>query len=163
VSAKVDSRTILDAGGAERLVGKGDLLISNGSDLVRVQCAFVDTPEVERIIEFIGNQQGYPSAYDLPEYVGADGDLDLGTTKSISELDQMFEQCARLVISSGSGSTSMLQRRFNLGYNRAGRIMDQMEATGIVGPGSGGKPREILIRTEMELEQLLLHLPIKNQ
>lgn len=162
VSAKVDSRTILDAGGAEQLVGKGDLLISNGSELVRVQCAFVDTPEVERIIEFIGNQRGYPTAYDLPEYVGADGDIEMNiNSKNLTELDQMFEQCARLVVSSGSGSTSMLQRRFNLGYNRAGRIMDQLEAAGIVGPSVGGKPRDLIIKVEMELEEVLLRLPLK--
>jgi DNA segregation ATPase FtsK/SpoIIIE, S-DNA-T family len=163
VSAKVDSRTILDAGGAERLVGKGDLLISNGSELVRVQCAFVDTPEVERIIDFIGDQKGYATAYDLPEYVGPEGDLEMsGGGKSITELDQMFEQCARLVVSSGSGSTSMLQRRFNLGYNRAGRIMDQIESVGIVGPSVNGKPRDLSVKTEMELEELLLRLPIKG-
>jgi DNA segregation ATPase FtsK/SpoIIIE, S-DNA-T family len=163
VSAKVDSRTILDAGGADRLVGKGDLLISNGNELVRVQCAFVDTPEVERIIDFIGEQRGYATAYDLPEYVGPEGDLEMtGGGKSITELDQMFEQCARLVVSSGSGSTSMLQRRFNLGYNRAGRIMDQIESVGIVGPSVNGKPRELSVRTEMELEELLLRLPIKG-
>jgi S-DNA-T family DNA segregation ATPase FtsK/SpoIIIE len=162
VSAKVDSRTILDAGGAEQLVGKGDLLISNGSELVRVQCAFVDTPEVERIIEFIGNQRGYPTAYDLPEYVGADGDIEMNiNSKNLTELDQMFEQCARLVVSSGSGSTSMLQRRFNLGYNRAGRIMDQLEAAGIVGPSVGGKPRDLIIKVEMELEEVLLRLPLQ--
>jgi DNA segregation ATPase FtsK/SpoIIIE, S-DNA-T family len=158
VSAKVDSRTILDAGGAEQLVGKGDLLISNGNELTRVQCAFVDTPEVERIIEFIGDQQGYPSAYDLPEYIGADGDMDAGSKKTLGEIDQMFEQCARLVVTSNSGSTSMLQRRFNLGYNRAGRIMDQIEAAGIVGPTHGGKPRELLIKTEAELEEILRNL-----
>jgi DNA segregation ATPase FtsK/SpoIIIE, S-DNA-T family len=162
VSAKVDSRTILDAGGAEQLVGKGDLLISNGSELVRVQCAFVDTPEVERIIEFIGAQKGYPTAYDLPEYVGADGDMEMSAnSKNLTDLDQMFEQCARLVVSSGSGSTSMLQRRFNLGYNRAGRIMDQLEAAGVVGSATGGKPRDLIIKMEMELEELLLRLPLK--
>lgn len=157
VSAKVDSRTILDTGGADQLIGRGDMLILNGNDLVRLQCAFVDTPEVERIVDFIGNQQGYPTAFDLPEYEGSDGgDFNAGTsTKSLKDVDQMFEQCARLVISSGSGSTSMLQRRFNLGYNRAGRIMDQMEAAGIVGSSIGGKPRELLVHTEMELEEIL--------
>jgi S-DNA-T family DNA segregation ATPase FtsK/SpoIIIE len=157
VSAKVDSRTILDAGGAEQLIGQGDMLILNGSELVRIQCAFVDTPEVERIVEFIGNQQGYPTAFDLPEYEGADGG-DLaggGGAKSLKDVDQMFEQCARLVVNSGSGSTSMLQRRFNLGYNRAGRIMDQMEAAGIVGASTGGKPRELMVHTEAELEEVL--------
>ncbi|MFM2385292.1 MAG: hypothetical protein RL660_49 [Bacteroidota bacterium] len=155
VSAKVDSRTILDAGGAEQLIGRGDMLVSNGSDLTRLQCAFVDTPEVERIADFIGEQQGYPSAYDLPEYVGADAEDFAGGGKVVGELDQMFEQCARLVVSSQSGSTSMLQRRFNLGYNRAGRIMDQLEGVGIVGPTAGGKPREVLVKTEMELEEII--------
>jgi S-DNA-T family DNA segregation ATPase FtsK/SpoIIIE len=157
VSAKVDSRTILDAGGAEQLIGQGDMLILNGSELVRLQCAFVDTPEVERIVEFIGQQQGYPEAFELPEYEGADGG-DLGggsSSKSLKEVDAMFEQCARLVVTSGSGSTSMLQRRFNLGYNRAGRIMDQLEAAGIVGPGTGGKPRDVMVHTEAELEDVL--------
>jgi len=156
VSAKVDSRTILDSGGAEQLIGRGDMLILNGSDIVRVQCAFVDTPEVERIVEFIGSQQGYPSAFDLPEYEGSDAmDVSAGGSRSLKEVDQMFEQCARLVVSSGSGSTSMLQRRFNLGYNRAGRIMDQLEAAGIVGAGSGGKARELMVHTEAELDEIL--------
>ncbi|MCC6447464.1 MAG: DNA translocase FtsK, partial [Chitinophagaceae bacterium] len=156
VSAKVDSRTILDSGGADQLIGQGDMLISNGSEIVRLQCAFVDTPEVERIVDFIGNQQGYPSAFELPEYEGAEGgELSINGGKSLSNVDDMFEQCARLVVSSGSGSTSMLQRRFNLGYNRAGRIMDQMEAAGIVGPSMGGKPRELMVHTENELDEIL--------
>lgn len=157
VSAKVDSRTILDTGGADQLVGRGDMLILNGNDLVRVQCAFVDTPEVERVVEFIGQQQGYPSAFDLPEYEGSDGMeiQGISSVKSLKDVDQMFEQCARLVVSSGSGSTSMLQRRFNLGYNRAGRIMDQLESVGIVGASTGGKPRELMVHSEMELEEIL--------
>jgi DNA segregation ATPase FtsK/SpoIIIE, S-DNA-T family len=156
VSAKVDSRTILDTGGADQLVGRGDMLILNGNDLVRVQCAFVDTPEVERIVDFIGSQQGYPSAFDLPEYEGSDGgDLGAASTKSLKEVDQMFEQCARLIVTSGTGSTSMLQRRFQLGYNRAARIMDQMEAVGIVGASSGGKVRELMVHTESELDEIL--------
>ena len=156
VSAKVDSRTILDSGGADQLIGQGDMLISNGSEIVRLQCAFVDTPEVERIVEFIGTQQGYPSAFELPEYEGADSDeLAINGSKSLTNVDDMFEQCARLVVNSGSGSTSMLQRRFNLGYNRAGRIMDQMEAAGIVGPSVGGKARELLVHTETELDEIL--------
>jgi DNA segregation ATPase FtsK/SpoIIIE, S-DNA-T family len=163
VSAKVDSRTILDTGGADQLVGRGDMLILNGNDLVRVQCAFVDTPEVERIVDFIGAQQGYPSAFDLPEYEGADGgDLGVTSAKSLKDVDQMFEQCARLIVSSGSGSTSMLQRRFQLGYNRAGRIMDQMEAAGIVGASSGGKPRELLVHTENELDEILRTIGVKS-
>jgi S-DNA-T family DNA segregation ATPase FtsK/SpoIIIE len=157
VSAKVDSRTILDTGGADQLIGRGDMLILNGNDLVRIQCAFVDTPEVERIVDFIGNQQGYPTAFDLPEYEGADGgDFNAGASKkTLKEVDNMFAECARMVISTNSGSTSMLQRRFNLGYNRAGRIMDQMEAAGIVGSSTGGKPRELLVHSEIELEEIL--------
>ncbi len=159
VSAKVDSRTILDTGGADQLIGRGDMLILNGNELVRLQCAFVDTPEVENIVNFIGNQQGYATAFDLPEYEGADGDLQLGgTAKSLKEVDSMFEQCARLVVTSNSGSTSMLQRRFNLGYNRAGRIMDQLEAAGIVGASIGGKPRELMVHTEHELEEILKNI-----
>ena len=157
VSAKVDSRTILDTGGADQLIGRGDMLILNGNDLVRIQCAFVDTPEVERIVDFISEQQGYPTAFDLPEYEGADGgDFNAGASKkTLKEVDNMFAECARMVISTNSGSTSMLQRRFNLGYNRAGRIMDQMEAAGIVGSSTGGKPRELLVHSEMELEEIL--------
>lgn len=160
VSAKVDSRTILDTGGADQLIGRGDMLILNGSELTRVQCAFVDTPEVERIVDFIGSQQGYPTAFDLPEYEGAEGsdNASTGSSKSLKEVDSMFIECARLVVSSGSGSTSMLQRRFNLGYNRAGRIMDQMEAAGIVGATFGGKPRELMVHTEAELEEILRNI-----
>ncbi|MEZ5016837.1 MAG: DNA translocase FtsK 4TM domain-containing protein [Flavipsychrobacter sp.] len=153
VSAKVDSRTILDAGGAEQLIGRGDMLISYGSELLRLQCAFVDTPEVEEIVEFIGEQQGYPSAFELPEYEGEEG----GSSKDVdlTNRDKLFAECARQVVQTQSGSTSMLQRRFNLGYNRAGRIMDQLEASGIVGPSVGSKPREVLMHTESELEQFL--------
>ncbi len=153
VSAKVDSRTILDAGGAEQLIGRGDMLISYGSELLRLQCAFVDTPEVEEVVEYIGEQQGYPSAFELPEYEGEDGGN--GKDVDLTNRDKLFEDCARQVVQSQSGSTSMLQRRFNLGYNRAGRIMDQLEAAGIVGPSVGSKPREVLMGTESELEQFL--------
>lgn len=154
VSAKVDSRTILDSGGAEQLIGRGDMLISYGSELLRIQCAFVDTPEVEAVVDFIGNQRGYPHAFELPEYEGADGE---GEAKNVdlSNRDKLFEDCARIVVSSQSGSTSNLQRKLNLGYNRAGRIMDQLEAAGIVGPASGSKPREVYFSTEHELEQVL--------
>jgi S-DNA-T family DNA segregation ATPase FtsK/SpoIIIE len=154
VSAKVDSRTILDAGGAEQLIGRGDMLISHGSELLRVQCAFVDTPEVEEIVNFIGKQRGYPHAFELPEYEGDEGD---GDSKGVdlSNRDKLFEDCARTVVATQSGSTSNLQRKFNLGYNRAGRIMDQLEAASIVGPASGSKPREVYFKTEHELEQFL--------
>lgn len=154
VSAKVDSRTILDAGGAEQLIGRGDMLVSHGSELLRLQCAFVDTPEVENIVEFIGKQRGYPSAFELPEYEGEDGDAG-DKILDLTNRDKLFEDCARTVVQTQSGSTSMLQRRYNLGYNRAGRIMDQLEAAGIVGPAVGSKPREVYFKTEAELEQFL--------
>ena len=157
VSAKVDSRTILDTGGAEQLIGRGDMLVSHGSELLRLQCAFVDTPEVEKVVSFIGNQRGYPTAFELPEYEGEDED---GGSKivDLTNRDKLFEECAKVVVQTQSGSTSMLQRRFNLGYNRAGRIMDQLEAAGIVGPAMGSKPRDVLFHTEAELEQFLSSL-----
>jgi len=154
VSAKVDSRTILDAGGAEQLVGRGDMLVSHGSELLRVQCAFVDTPEVEKVADFIGSQRGYPTAFELPEYEGEDGDSEKAVV-DLQNRDKLFDDCARVVVSTQSGSTSMLQRRFNLGYNRAGRIMDQLEAAGIVGPAMGSKPREVYFHTDAELEEFL--------
>ncbi len=153
VTSKIDSRTILDAGGADQLIGKGDMLFSQGSDLVRLQCAFVDTPEVEEICDFIGNQQAYPTAYQLPEYVGEEGggvgDIDP------SERDALFEDAARLVVATQQGSTSMIQRKLKLGYNRAGRIVDQLEAAGIIGPFEGSKARQVLVSDEMALEQKL--------
>jgi S-DNA-T family DNA segregation ATPase FtsK/SpoIIIE len=152
VSAKVDSRTILDTGGAEQLIGRGDMLVSHGSELLRVQCAFVDTPEVENVVEFIGSQRGYPSAFELPEY---EGDEEENKTVDLTERDDLFEDCARFVVTNQSGSTSMLQRRFNLGYNRAGRIMDQLEAAGLVGPAKGSKPREVIYKSVTDLEQFL--------
>jgi S-DNA-T family DNA segregation ATPase FtsK/SpoIIIE len=154
VSAKVDSRTILDTGGAEQLVGRGDMLVSHGSELLRLQCAFVDTNEVEEIVNFIGKQRGYPHAFELPEYIG-DDDEGGKEQLDLNNLDKLFRDCARIVVSTQSGSTSNLQRKFNLGYNRAGRIMDQLEAAGIVGPAVGSKPREVLYSSEMELEQFL--------
>jgi len=153
VSAKVDSRTILDAGGAEQLIGRGDMLISFGSELLRLQCAFVDTPEVDNVTEFIGDQRGYPTAFELPEYEGEESDKEKNV--DLTNRDKLFEDCARTVVQTQSGSTSMLQRRFNLGYNRAGRIMDQLEAADIVGPAVGSKPRDVMVRTEAELEQML--------
>ena len=155
VSSKIDSRTILDTGGADQLIGRGDLLISNGGELVRLQCAFVDTPEVEAVVEFIGNQRGYPTAHDLPEYIGADEETLAPGQIDVKNFDKIFRDAALLVVTSESGSTSMLQRRFNLGYNRAGRIMDQLEAIGIVGPSLGSKKREVMVRTEAELMQVL--------
>ncbi|MEK9998392.1 MAG: DNA translocase FtsK, partial [Cryomorphaceae bacterium] len=153
VTSKIDSRTILDAGGADQLIGKGDMLFSQGSDLIRLQCAFVDTPEVEEICDFIGNQQAYPTAYQLPEYVGEEGggvgDIDP------SDRDVLFEDAARLVVATQQGSTSMIQRKLKLGYNRAGRIVDQLEAAGILGPFEGSKARQVLVPDEFALEQKL--------
>ncbi len=155
VASMIDSRTILDSPGANQLIGRGDMLISQGSDLVRVQCAFVDTPEVERVNDFIGEQRGYTSAFLLPEYQGAEssgtepGDVDM------SKKDPMFEDAARVVVANQSGSTSLIQRRFSIGYNRAGRIIDQLEAAGIVGPFEGSKARQVLVPDELELERIL--------
>jgi S-DNA-T family DNA segregation ATPase FtsK/SpoIIIE len=153
VSSKIDSRTILDAGGAEQLIGKGDLLISHNGELIRLQCALVDTPEVERICEFIGEQRGYPEAFLLPEYVD-EKDME-GKDFDLSDRDPMFNDAARLIVQNQMGSTSLIQRRMKLGYNRAGRLMDQLEAAGIVGPNQGSKAREVLVRSESELEELL--------
>lgn len=154
VASMIDSRTILDQPGANQLIGKGDMLISANSDITRVQCAFVDTPEVEKVCAFIAGQRGYPTAFLLPEYVGDEegansGDLDLNNK------DEMFEDCARVIVMNQIGSTSMIQRKFSIGYNRAGRIMDQLEAAGIVGPSEGSKARQVLIQDEYSLEQLL--------
>lgn len=154
VTAKVDSRTIIDTGGADQLIGRGDMLLSYGSDLIRLQCAFVDTPEVERVIDFIAQQQGYPVPYYLPEFHG-DEEEHGRTGLKFSELDEMLTDAARLVVQNQHGSTSMIQRRLKLGYNRAGRIMDQLEALGIVGPSEGSKAREVLIYDEVELERYL--------
>jgi S-DNA-T family DNA segregation ATPase FtsK/SpoIIIE len=153
VSSKIDSRTILDAGGADQLIGKGDMLISHHGEVTRLQCVFVDTPEVERIVEFIGNQRGYPQAFLLPEYVD-EKELE-GKDFDLSDRDSLFEDAARLIVQNQIGSTSLLQRRMKLGYNRAGRLMDQLEAAGIVGPNQGSKARDVLIKTEMELQQHL--------
>ncbi|MEP4533294.1 MAG: DNA translocase FtsK [Cyclobacteriaceae bacterium] len=156
VTSKIDSRTILDAGGADQLIGQGDMLLSMGSEIIRLQCAFVDTPEVDRICEYIGDQRGYESAYMLPEYVGEEssgiGEVDL------SDRDALFEDAARLIVMHQQGSTSLIQRKMKLGYNRAGRLIDQLEAAGIVGSFEGSKAREVLIQDEYALEQLLSSL-----
>lgn len=157
VMAKVDSRTILDAGGADQLIGRGDMLLSVGGDMVRIQGAFVDTPEVEQVIDFISNQRGYPEPYYLPEFHGEE-ELPGNSGLKYSDLDELFEEAARLIVSNQHGSTSMIQRRLKLGYNRAGRIMDQLEAMGIVGPSEGSKAREVLIYDEIELERYLEEL-----
>jgi S-DNA-T family DNA segregation ATPase FtsK/SpoIIIE len=153
VSSKIDSRTILDMGGAEQLIGKGDMLISHHGEITRLQCAFVDTPEVEEIVEFIGDQQGYPQAFLLPEYVD-EKDLE-GKEFDLSDRDPLFEDAARLIVQNQVGSTSLLQRRMKLGYNRAGRLMDQLEAFRIVGPSQGSKARDVLVKTEAELNEIL--------
>jgi len=160
VTSKIDSRTILDAGGADQLIGRGDMLISLGSDLIRLQCAFIDTPEVEKITDFIGNQRAYPEAFLLPEYVG---DAEGGTGDAdLDDRDVMFEQAARVVVQHQSGSTSLIQRKLKLGYNRAGRIIDQLETARIVGPFEGSKARQVLIRDEMALEEVLNQLNNPN-
>ncbi|WP_417602414.1 DNA translocase FtsK 4TM domain-containing protein [Owenweeksia hongkongensis] len=155
VTSKIDSRTILDAGGAEQLIGKGDMLYSSGSDLIRIQCAFVDTPEVEEITDYIGNQKAYPEAYLLPEYVGEEGEGGIPDAGDPADRDALFVDAARVIVIHQQGSTSLLQRKLKLGYNRAGRIVDQLEAAGIIGPFEGSKARQVLIPDEMSLEQLL--------
>ena len=153
VTSNMDSRTILDSKGAEQLVGMGDMLFTSGSDIIRLQCPFVDTPEIESICDFIGEQRGYVSAYLLPEFIDENEkqivDIDL------SDRDPLFEDAARLIVSSQTGSTSLLQRKLKLGYNRAGRLTDQLEVAGIVGPSEGSKPRQVLIQDEYSLEKLL--------
>jgi S-DNA-T family DNA segregation ATPase FtsK/SpoIIIE len=153
VTAKVDSRTILDTGGAEQLVGNGDMLLSMGSDMIRLQCPFVDTPEVESICDYIGEQRGYESAYLLPEYYGDDEPdiLDFDPTS----LDVLFDDAARVLVTFQQGSTSLIQRKMKLGYNRAGRIIDQLEGAGIVGPFEGSKAREVLIKDMTHLDEVL--------
>ncbi|HYK77066.1 MAG TPA: DNA translocase FtsK 4TM domain-containing protein [Daejeonella sp.] len=154
VLSKIDSRTILDSGGADQLIGRGDMLLSTGSDLIRIQCAFVDTPEVERVSDFIGGQRGYPSAWMLPEYVDENGESSMKDFDP-DDRDALFEDAARLIVMHQQGSTSLIQRKLKLGYNRAGRIIDQLEAAGIVGPFEGSKAREVLIPDEYSLEQFL--------
>ncbi|MGZ4088685.1 MAG: DNA translocase FtsK 4TM domain-containing protein, partial [Bacteroidia bacterium] len=154
VTSKIDSRTILDAGGAEQLIGRGDMLLSTGNDLIRIQCAFVDTPEVEKITEFIGAQRAYPSAFMLPEYVGEEGDSGKEEV-DLSERDKMFEEAAKLVVQFQQGSASFLQRKLKLGYNRAGRIVDQLEAAGIIGPFEGSKAREVLCKDMAQLDEII--------
>ncbi|TBR19919.1 MAG: DNA translocase FtsK [Chitinophagaceae bacterium] len=158
VSSKIDSRTILDAGGAEQLIGKGDMLISHHGEITRLQCVFVDTPEVERLVGFIEKQRGYPQAFLLPEYID-EKDID-GKDFDMNERDSLFDDAARLIVQNQVGSTSLLQRRMKLGYNRAGRLMDQLEASGIVGPNQGSKAREVLVKTEADLNNHLSNLSL---
>ncbi|MFO0362064.1 MAG: DNA translocase FtsK 4TM domain-containing protein [Flavobacteriales bacterium] len=153
VTSKIDSRTILDAGGADQLIGRGDMLYSTGNDLIRIQCGFVDTPEVEDITDFVGSQQGYPQAFLLPE-VAEEGSFEGGTLAD-ADRDELFEEAARIVVLSQQGSASLLQRKLKLGYNRAGRLIDQLEAAGVIGPFEGSKARKVLIPDEVSLEQFL--------
>jgi DNA segregation ATPase FtsK/SpoIIIE, S-DNA-T family len=156
VTSKIDSRTILDSPGADQLIGKGDMLFTTGNELVRLQCAFVDTPEVDDITEFIGEQRGYPDAMHLPEYVGEGESSALDI--DLSDRDVLFNDAARLIVIAQQGSASLLQRKLKLGYNRAGRLIDQLEAAGIVGPFEGSKARQVLVSDEVSLEQLLNNL-----
>jgi S-DNA-T family DNA segregation ATPase FtsK/SpoIIIE len=153
VTSKIDSRTILDGNGADQLIGKGDMLYNGGNEMIRLQCPFVDTPEVEEICDYIGEQRAYPSAYLLPEYEdessGGGGELDS------DDRDALFEDAARIVVQNQVGSTSMIQRKMKIGYNRAGRLMDQLEDAGIVGPSQGSKPRQVKLPDEMALEDFL--------
>jgi S-DNA-T family DNA segregation ATPase FtsK/SpoIIIE len=153
VTSKIDSRTILDSGGADQLIGRGDMLYTQGNELTRIQCAFVDTPEVERISAFIGGQRGYADAHLLPEYVGEESNSlkDIDAT----DRDALFREAAEVIVTAQQGSASLLQRKLKLGYNRAGRIIDQMEAAGVVGPFEGSKARQVLIPTLTQLDQLL--------
>lgn len=153
VTSKIDSRTILDAPGADQLIGRGDMLYSGGSDLTRIQCAFVDTPEIEKITDFIGSQRAYPDAYLLPEYIGEDGGTNLDV--DIADRDKLFKDAAEVIVIAQQGSASLLQRKLKLGYNRAGRIIDQLEVAGIVGPFEGSKARQVLVPDLIALEQLL--------
>ena len=153
VTSRIDSRTILDTGGADQLIGKGDMLISTGSELIRLQCAFIDTPEVDKICDFIGSQRAYPEAYLLPEYIGDQDSQSIET--NLEDRDTLFDDAARLVVKYQSGSTSAIQRRMKIGYNRAGRIIDELEAAGIVGPFEGSKARQVLIKNDIELEEVL--------
>lgn len=153
VTSQIDSRTILDMSGANQLIGRGDMLFSQGSSLIRIQCAFVDTPEVEEIAQYIGKQHGYDNAFALPE-VASEGDT-AASAVDLNEKDALFEEAARLIVVHQQGSTSLIQRKFSIGYNRAGRLMDQLEAAGIVGAAQGSKPRDVFIADEYSLEKLL--------
>ena len=160
VISKIDSRTILDASGADQLIGRGDMLLSTGSDLVRLQCAFVDTHEVERVTDYIGSQRGYPDAFHLPEYM--DEEIDGPDDFDPNDRDELFDEAARIIVQTQQGSTSLLQRKLKLGYNRAGRIIDQLESAGIVGPFEGSKAREVKVHDEKSLEQILKGLNENN-
>ena len=149
----IDSRTIFDSPGENQLIGRGDMLVSTGGDLVRLQCAFIDTPELDEVTDFISTQQSYPSAFMLPEYT-PEGSDEIGEV-DFAKRDAMFEDAARLIVRHQQGSTSLIQRKFSIGYNRAGRIIDQLEAANIVGPFEGSKARQVLFQDEYSLEQYL--------
>jgi S-DNA-T family DNA segregation ATPase FtsK/SpoIIIE len=153
VTSKIDSRTILDSGGADQLIGRGDMLYTQGNELTRIQCAFVDTPEVERIASFVGGQRAYTDAHLLPEYVGEDTSTSLDI--DASDRDALFREAAEVIVTAQQGSASLLQRKLKLGYNRAGRIIDQMEAAGVVGPFEGSKARQVLVTDLAALDRLL--------
>ena len=158
VSSMIDSRTIIDGPGANQLVGRGDMLFTSGNEIIRVQCAFVDTPEVENIVHHVVLQPSYPSAFYLPEYTGPEGDGPDLSNVDMSKRDPLFEDAARLIVATQQGSTSNIQRKFSIGYNRAGRIVDQLEVAGIIGPNEGSKARQVLVMDEHHLEQILRHL-----
>jgi S-DNA-T family DNA segregation ATPase FtsK/SpoIIIE len=160
VITKIDSRTILDTSGADQLVGRGDMLFSTGSDVIRLQCAFIDTPEVDKLTTFIGSQRAYPDALHLPEF--NDEEAEQKVEFDPKERDELFEDAALIIVQTQQGSTSLLQRKLKLGYNRAGRIIDQLEAAGIVGPFEGSKAREVRVASEMALEQFLKDLNSKD-
>ena len=158
VSSMIDSRTILDSPGANQLVGRGDMLFSQGNDLTRVQCAFVDTPEVENVVHHISGQQSYPTAFYLPEYIANLGEGIDSSSIDMTKRDPLFEEAARLIVANQQGSTSLIQRKFSIGYNRAGRIVDQLEVAGIIGPFEGSKARQVLVLDDYHLEQIIKHL-----
>ncbi|MDX1279290.1 DNA translocase FtsK, partial [Oceanihabitans sediminis] len=153
VTSKIDSRTILDGAGADQLIGRGDMLYTQGNEMIRIQCAFVDTPEVERIVDFIGAQKAYPEAHLLPEYVGEESGTSIDI--DINDRDKLFREAAEIIVTSQQGSASLLQRKLKLGYNRAGRLIDQLEAAGIVGGFEGSKARQVLVPDLVALDQLL--------
>jgi S-DNA-T family DNA segregation ATPase FtsK/SpoIIIE len=153
VTSKIDSRTILDSSGADQLIGRGDMLYTQGNELIRVQCAFVDTPEVEKLTDFIGSQKAYASAHVLPEYIGDESGTSLDI--DISDRDKLFREAADVIVIAQQGSASLLQRKLKLGYNRAGRLIDQLEAAGIVGPFEGSKARQVIITDLSALDRHL--------
>ena len=162
VTNRINSQIILGGTGAEKLIGDGDMLVQINGVETRLQCAFLDTPEIERITDFVAKQRSFPSAYLLPDYVPEGGEDVGGTKEDMGDLDSMFEEIARFVVANQQGSTSFVQRRFKIGYNRAGRIMDQLEQAGIVGKSEGSKPREVLITDPAALERLLNDIYIDN-